>query len=104
MSLSTADADSFSEIVELINSVDTTNDNTLAGYVATNNTRSTIIETDITTEVTRAEASEQVLTNNLVNEATTRLNNDNTLQTNINDLTAEVGTFSEFETAYAANI
>ena len=41
---SSADKDSFAEIVTLINSVDTANDDALAGYVLSNNTRSTTIE------------------------------------------------------------
>ena len=48
LTASTADKDTFSEIVTLINSVDTTNDTVFAGYVDTNNTRSTTIETNIT--------------------------------------------------------
>lgn len=48
LTASTVDKDTFSEIVTLINSVDTTNDTVFAGYVDTNNTRSTTIETNIT--------------------------------------------------------
>ena len=44
LSASTADKDSFKEIVDLINSVDTTNDTTFAGYVSSNNTRVSSIE------------------------------------------------------------
>lgn len=42
-----ADADTFAEIVTLVNSIDTTNDDTLAGYVTANNDRSTAIETSV---------------------------------------------------------
>lgn len=37
LSLSDSDKDSFKELVDLINSIDTENDNTLAGYVTSNN-------------------------------------------------------------------
>ena len=40
-----ADADTFAEIVALVNSVDTANDEVFAGYVLSNNSRSTSIET-----------------------------------------------------------
>jgi hypothetical protein len=44
---SDADKDSFAEIVSLINSVDTTNDQAFAGYVLSNDARSAEIESDI---------------------------------------------------------
>ena len=43
-----ANADTFAEVVTLINSVDTTNDTAFAGYVTSNNARSTTIETNVT--------------------------------------------------------
>ena len=55
-----ANADTFAEIVTLINSVDTTNDTAFSGYVTSNNARSTTIETNVTN-----------LTNNKANKATT---------------------------------
>ena len=68
LSLSTVDADSFSEIVALINSVDTENDAAFSSYVLANDARSTIIEgniasndTAIGSETTRATAAEATL-------------------------------------------
>lgn len=48
---SDADKDSFAEIVTLINSIDTENDNAFAGYVLSNDARSTQIEADLAQEV-----------------------------------------------------
>ncbi|MDK1286661.1 tail fiber domain-containing protein [Pseudoalteromonas umbrosa] len=47
---SDADADSFKEIVDLINSVDTESDQAFASYVLSNDERSTQIEADLTNE------------------------------------------------------
>ena len=78
-----ASADNFAEIVSLINSVDTTNDQVFAGYVLSNDAalaaeaaRATAAEaslsatfsTAISTEVSRATAAELVLTNDLSTE------------------------------------
>lgn len=52
LSASSADKNSFAEIVTLINSVDSTNDTAFAGYVTTNNTRSSTIESNLSTETT----------------------------------------------------
>lgn len=46
-----ANADTFAEIVTLINSVDTTNDTAFSGYVTSNNARSTTIETTLGNKV-----------------------------------------------------
>lgn len=46
-----ASTDTFAEIVTLINSVDTTNDTAFSGYVTSNNTRSTTIETNVANKV-----------------------------------------------------
>jgi|11BtaG_2_1085332.scaffolds.fasta_scaffold00947_6 hypothetical protein len=47
LSSSTADADSFKEIVDLINSVDTANDQAFAGYVLSNDTRVDTLESEM---------------------------------------------------------
>ena len=52
LSASSADKDSFKEIVDLINSIDTANDTTFAGYVVSNDARSTQIESDLTSSNT----------------------------------------------------
>ena len=49
LSASVADTDTFAEIVSLINSVDTENDQAFAGYVTSSNARQTTIESSITT-------------------------------------------------------
>ena len=48
LSASVADTDSFAEIVSLINSVDTTNDQAFAGFVTSSNGRATAIEGSVT--------------------------------------------------------
>jgi len=48
LSASVADSDSFAEIVSLINSVDTTNDQAFAGFVTSSNSRATAIEGSVT--------------------------------------------------------
>jgi hypothetical protein len=74
-----ASADNFAEIVTLINSVDTTNDQVFAGYVLSNDaalaaevSRATASEatltSDLSSEVLRATAAEGVLTSNLATE------------------------------------
>jgi hypothetical protein len=55
---SEADKDSFKEIVDLINSVDTENDEAFAGYVLSNNERSTQIEQDLSDLEDRVEVLE----------------------------------------------
>ena len=80
---SDADKDSFAEIVQLINSVDTTNDTAFASYVLSNDaalaaevlraetseaTLSATFSAAISSEVSRATAAELVLTNDLATE------------------------------------
>ena len=48
LTASVADTDTFAEIVSLINSVDTTNDNAFAGFVTSSNGRATAIEGSVT--------------------------------------------------------
>jgi len=62
---SDADKDSFAEIVQLINSVDTENDNAFAAYVLSN------------------DSAVQAVVDNLSNEVTARQNADNSLATQI---------------------
>jgi predicted small integral membrane protein len=80
---SDADKDSFAEIVQLINSVDTTNDQAFASYVLSNDAAlssevsraiaaeaalSATFSAAISSEVSRATAAELVLTNDLATE------------------------------------
>jgi hypothetical protein len=73
-------ADTFVEIVALINSVDVTNDQAFAGYVTSNNAAlaSEVSNriTDVNAEETRALAAELVLRNNLATEVTNRIDGD----------------------------
>lgn len=55
---STADADSFKEIVDLINSVDTTNDQAFAGYVSSNDARVLAVEGEVDTLQSEMDAVE----------------------------------------------
>jgi hypothetical protein len=62
LSASSADKDSFAEIVTLINSVDTTNDNAFASYVTSNNAAVAALDTAY-------KAADTTLTNNLALKA-----------------------------------
>ena len=54
---SAADKDTFAEIVTLINSVDTTNDNAFAGYVTSNNAAVAAVQADVNQNETDADAA-----------------------------------------------
>ena len=86
-----ASADNFAEIVTLINSVDTTNDQVFAGYVLSNDaalaaevSRATVAESALSAamsaamsaEVAARNAAELVLTNNLSSEESARIAGD----------------------------
>lgn len=77
LSSSEADKDSFAEIVALINSVDTENDQAFAGYVASN-------DAALAQEVSDREDADNTLQSNIDAEASARESADNTLQSNIN--------------------
>jgi putative methionine-R-sulfoxide reductase with GAF domain len=79
-----ADKDSFAEIVNLINSIDTENDSAFAGYVLSNDaalaqevtdrtTADTTLQTNIDNEVTRATAAEGVNATAISQETTDRI-------------------------------
>ena len=76
LSGSTVDLDSFKEIVDLINSVDTANSASFASYVLSNNaaihTLSGALDTLISDEVSRATAAEGVISADLATEASDR--------------------------------
>ena len=76
LNASEADKDSFKEIVDLINSVDTENDKAFAGYVTSNDSRSDSIES------------------NLSQEITDRTDADSTLQSNIDTVNTNLSTHS----------
>ena len=107
LSASTADKDSFAEIVELINSVDTENDTAFAGYVLSNDAalaqevtdrtsadtalgeRIDDVESDATTLAARVTTAEADIVNNagaISSEATTRANADSALDTRVTAL------------------
>ena len=77
---STTDTDSFAEIVDLINSVDTENDGALGTYVLSNDARSTIIEADIAQEITDRGTQDSILQNNINSEINARTNADIVIQ------------------------
>lgn len=65
LALSESDKNSFKEVVDLIKSVDVENDSTFAGYVISNDQRSTNIESSVVAETNRATAAEDQITSNL---------------------------------------
>lgn len=77
LNASQADKDSFKEIVDLINNVDTENDEVFAGYVASN-------DAALAQEISDRENADTVLQNNIDSESSARQSADSTLQANIN--------------------
>jgi len=82
-----ASSDNFAEIVTLINSVDTTNDDVFAGYVLSNNAA-------LSTELVARESA-------VTAEASTRLANDDTISTN---LSSELVARASADVSIAANL
>jgi hypothetical protein len=83
LSASEADKDSFAEIVQLINSVDTENDQAFAGYVLSNNqaladevsareAADTVLQGQIDAEVARATEAEGFLQDDIITETQAR--------------------------------
>ena len=94
LSASQADKDSFAEIVELINSVDTENDSAFASYVLSNNAAlaqevsdrqsgDNTLQSNIDSEESRAMAAEGVLEQNLNSEISARQSAVSDLQSQI---------------------
>jgi hypothetical protein len=111
LSASTADKDSFAEIVDLINSVDTENDSAFAGYVISNDAalatevtnrtnadtalggRIDDVESDaiaLAARVTTAEADIVTNAGAISSEATTRANADSALDTRVTALETQI--------------
>ena len=80
-----ADLDSFKQVVDLINSVDTNNDTAFSGYVLSNDARSKIIEDGLKDEIKRADDSEKLIQSNVDKEIVDRKTANDTLLKNIND-------------------
>ena len=119
LAASEADKDSFAEIVTLINSVDTENDEAFAAYVLSNNAAlstevaragsaeasvKAAMEAADSTEKARAEAAEASLATALAAEASTRLAADDALDARVDDIIsntdiASIDSFSEVQTA-----
>jgi hypothetical protein len=74
---SQADKDSFKEIVDLINSVDTENDQAFASYVTSNNAA-------LAQEISDRESADSSLQDNIDSESSARQSADSALQANIN--------------------
>ena len=87
-----ASADNFAEIVQLINSVDTTNDQVFAGYVLSN-------DAALATEVSRAQSAESELSVDLSTETDARISVDAILHT---EITTEVARAIAAETALSS--
>lgn len=87
LTAATADADSFAEIVNLINSVDTENDNAFAAYVLSNDAALAQEVSDrqaaVSSEASTRAAADSTLQSNIDSEAATRQSADETLQDNI---------------------
>jgi prefoldin subunit 5 len=69
LSASGADSDSFAEIVSLINSIDTQNDQAFAGYVTSNNAAVSALQSGLSQEVLDRQAAD-ALKENLSNKST----------------------------------
>ena len=105
LTASTADKDSFAEIVTLINSVDTENDTAFGAYVVSNNAalaaESSTRAADDATLQANLDAAESALQSSIATETTNRTTADTTLQTNI---TAEATSRAAADTTLQTNI
>jgi hypothetical protein len=105
LTASTADKDSFAEIVSLINSVDTENDTAFGAYVVSNNTalaaESSTRAADDATLQANLNAAESALQSSIATETTNRTTADTTLQSNI---TAEATSRAAADTTLQSNI
>jgi hypothetical protein len=112
LSASQADKDSFAEIVTLINSVDTENDQAFAGYVTSNNAAlaaevtnrtnaDSTLQSNINTEASTRASAITTVTGLVTSEASTRAAADSTLQSNIN---AEASTRSSADSALSSRV
>ncbi len=117
-----ANADTFAEVVTLVNSIDTTNDQAFAGYVLSNDSRSATIEGDISSlesnkadksttlagyGITDADTSDQVTTkvNNAVSTAVSGLVKSSPgLLDTLDELANALGDDPNFATTVANNI
>ena len=110
---SDADKNSFAEIVNLINSVDTTNDNAFASYVLSNNAAlaqevsdrtagDSTLQSNLDAEQARAEAAEGVLQGNINAEQAAREAADADLQSQIDNL--EIAASGDVSLEQAARI
>lgn len=101
LSASGADKDTFAEIVELINSVDTENDSALASYVLSNNARSTEIEGDLAQEISDRQAGDQSVQDSVDSEASRALAAEGALSGRIDVLETDPVTKTYVDTEVA---
>jgi hypothetical protein len=112
LSASQADKDSFAEIVTLINSVDTENDQVFAGYVTSNNAAlaaeitnrtnaDSTLQSNINSEASTRASAITTVTGLVTSEASTRAAADSTLQSNID---AEASTRSSADSALSGRV
>jgi ribosomal protein S25 len=85
LNLSTTDADSFKEIVDLINSIDTENDEAFASFAVSTNTKIEDLNTKIEDETSRATDTENNLSDDIVNETIRAKQVEQDLQDQINE-------------------
>ena len=83
LSASDADKDSFVEIVSLINSIDTTNDQAFAGYVSSNNARVSEVESDLAQETLDRQSGDSALSDLISQETSSRISADTILSASI---------------------
>lgn len=82
---SSAELDSFSEVVDLINSIDTTNDTAFAGYALATNDRISAVESAISSEINRSMLEDDTLRQNISTELSLRISEDEKLRTDIDN-------------------
>ena len=85
LNLSTSDKNSFHEIVEFIEKVDTKNDNVFAGYVVSNNKAVKANKDNLSTEITRAESTEEVIQHQLNMETARASKREKEITIDLND-------------------
>ena len=98
---SSADKDSFAEIVSLINQVDTTNDQTFASYVTSNNASVDSLETALSNEVFLTDGEINVI-NSSVDSLETALSAE--INSTNNDISGINSSINSLETSLSAEI
>jgi len=90
LAASSADLDSFAEMVNLINNIDQENDDAFASYVSTNNARSVIIEDSFAQEIIDRTAADSLQDLTIAENEEASLSRDSFLQENIDATNANL--------------